>query len=126
MTDASREAVFAFRWRGLPTYEQIRAFAEGLAAGLADRIAARAPLFIMLEGDAAQTLGMVLREELKIESEILVIDGIVLRDFDYVDIGRLRMPSGTVPVTIKSLFFPAALHKTAPGRRIDRREDACA
>jgi ethanolamine utilization protein EutA len=126
MTDASREAVFAFRWRGLPVYERIRAFAEGLAAGLADCIAARTPLFIMLEGDTAQTLGMVLREELKIESEILVIDGIVLRDFDYVDIGRLRMPSGTVPVTIKSLFFPAALHKTAPGRRIDRPKDACA
>jgi ethanolamine utilization protein EutA len=76
--------------------------------------------------DDAQTLGMVLREELKIDSEILAIDGIVLRHFDSVDIGRLRMPSRTVPVTIESLFFPAALHKTAPGRRIDRHKDACA
>lgn len=118
-TDASNETVFAFRWRGPPTYERIRAFAEGIAAGLADRIAARAPLFIMLEGDAAQTLGMVLRDELRIESEILVIDGIVLRDFDYVDIGRLRLPSGTVPVTIKSLMFPAASRTTAPNRRGD-------
>jgi len=97
MSGVSPEALFAFRWRGLPTYERIRAFAEGLAAGLADRIAARAPLSSWLEGRRpAQTLGMVLHEELKIASEILVIDGIVLRDFDYVDIGRLRMPSRTV------------------------------
>lgn len=118
MADASRDAIFAFRWRGLPTYERIRAFADGIAAGVADRIAAGAPLFIMLEGDAAQTLGMVLREEMKIDSDILVIDGIVLRDFDYVDIGRLRMPSRTVPVTIKSLFFPAVPHKPASDRLI--------
>ena len=38
----------------------------------------------------------------------LVIDGVVTRDFDFVDIGRLRMPSHTVPVTIKSLLFGAA------------------
>lgn len=122
-TDASTETVFAFRWRGPPAYERIRALAEGIAAGLADRIAARTPLFVMLEGDAAQTLGMVLRDELRIESEILVIDGIVLRDFDYVDIGRLRLPSGTVPVTIKSLMFPAASRKAAASRRSGESRD---
>jgi len=36
---------------------------------------------------------------------VLVIDGIALRDFDYIDLGRIRMPSFTVPVTIKSLVF---------------------
>ena len=40
-----------------------------------------------------------------IASEVLVIDGISLWDFDYVDLGRVRMPSYTVPVTIKSLVF---------------------
>ena len=88
MTGVGPEAVFAFRWRGVPSHERIRAFAEGLTAGLADRIAARAPLFIMIEGDAAQTLAMVLRDELNVACEMMVIDGIVLRDFDYVDIGE--------------------------------------
>jgi ethanolamine utilization protein EutA len=59
----------------------------------------------MLDGDVAQTLGAILREELNIESEILVIDGVVLWDFDYIDLGRVRMPSNAVPVTIKSLVF---------------------
>jgi ethanolamine utilization protein EutA len=26
-------------------------------------------------------------------------------DFDYIDLGRIRYPSNTVPVTIKSLVF---------------------
>jgi ethanolamine utilization protein EutA len=40
-----------------------------------------------------------------------VIDGIVLVDFDYIDLGKIRLPSHTVPVTVKSLVFkdnPAA------------------
>jgi len=59
----------------------------------------------MLDGDVAQTLGAVLREELGVTSDILAIDGVVLWDFDYIDLGRIRLPSMTVPVTIKSLVF---------------------
>ena len=59
----------------------------------------------MLDGDVAQTLGAILREELGVQSEILAIDGVVLWDFDYIDLGRIRLPSMTVPVTIKSLVF---------------------
>ena len=59
----------------------------------------------MLDGDVAQTLGAILRDELGITNELLVIDGVVLWDFDYIDLGRIRLPSNTVPVTIKSLVF---------------------
>jgi ethanolamine utilization protein EutA len=59
----------------------------------------------MVDGDIAQTLGAILRDELRVQSEILVIDGVVLWDFDYIDLGRIRMPSQTVPVTVKSLVF---------------------
>jgi len=74
-------------------------------AGLARTIARKAPLYLILDGDLAQTLGGVLREDLGVESEILVIDGVVLVDFDYIDLGRIRLPSRTIPVTIKSLVF---------------------
>ncbi len=69
------------------------------------RFAAGKPLFVVLDGDIAQTLGAILREELDVASEILVIDGVTLWDFDYIDLGRIRMPSFTVPVTVKSLVF---------------------
>src|SRR3974390_1879442 len=72
----------------------------------------------MLYGDIAQTLGAILREELLVESEILAIDGIELRDFDYIALGRIRMPSYTVPVTIKSLLFSEDPRRGRPPQRI--------
>ena len=99
------EFALALRWRGNPAYERVRAFAEGVKAGLADKIARNDPLYIMLDGDVAQTLGAVLREDCSVQSEILVIDGVMLMDFDYIDLGKVRVPSYTVPVTIKSLVF---------------------
>jgi ethanolamine utilization protein EutA len=47
----------------------------------------------------------VMREDLGVKVEILVIDGVTSRDFDYIDLGKIRLPSRTVPVTIKSLVF---------------------
>ena len=107
------EVALAFRWSGAPSYQRIAAFAQGLRKALRNTIARRQPLFIMLDGDIAQTLGALLREELGVESEILVIDGVTLMDFDYIDLGRIRLPSQTVPVTVKSLVFredPRAPH----------------
>ena len=41
----------------------------------------------------------------------LSIDGIELREFDYIDIGELIPTSGAVPVVIKSLVFPNATQR---------------
>ena len=105
LDESDADVALAFAWSGAPEYPRIRAFAEGIADGLAARIASGRAIYIMLDGDVAQTLGAILREELGITNEMLVIDGIVLRDFDYIDLGKIRLPSLTVPVTIKSLLF---------------------
>jgi ethanolamine utilization protein EutA len=106
------EISLAFRWQGAPAYQRIRAFADGIANGLADKVAAGKPIYVMLDGDIAQTLGAILREDCKVMSEILCIDGVMLMDFDYIDLGRVRVPSYTVPVTIKSLVFSDS-HRTS-------------
>jgi ethanolamine utilization protein EutA len=113
-----REIALAFRWQGVPAYERLAAFAEGIRRGLASRIASGQALYIMLDGDVAQTLGHILRDELAVETELLVIDGVVLWDFDYIDLGRIRMPSYTVPVTIKSLVFSEDPRGPRPRQRI--------
>jgi ethanolamine utilization protein EutA len=105
VADGAGEVALAFRWQGPPSHERILAFAQGIARGMPNTVAYRLPLYIMLDGDVAHTLGAVLREELHIESEILVLDGLTLWDFDYIDLGRIRLPSNTVPVTVKSLVF---------------------
>src|SRR5262249_18544444 len=114
------EIALAFHWHGAPSYERVHAFAQGIAAGLADKIAAKQPIYVMLDGDIAQTLGAVLREDCKVMSEILSIDGVMLLDFDYIDLGRVRVPSYTVPVTIKSLVFSDDPRRTC--ERIHHRE----
>jgi ethanolamine utilization protein EutA len=105
LVEGESEAALALRWKGAPSYERVAAFALGIRRGLANTIAKGMPVYIMLDGDIAQTLGAILRDEMGVESEILVIDGVVLWDFDYIDLGRIRMPSQTVPVTVKSLVF---------------------
>ena len=103
--DVSRDVVLAFRWAGRPEYGRIRALAEGIRAGLAERVSKGRPIYAALDADVAMNLGAVLREDMQLENELLIIDGLTLWDFDYIDLGRLRLPSRTVPVTIKSLVF---------------------
>jgi ethanolamine utilization protein EutA (predicted chaperonin) len=125
LADSDREIALALRWTGMPSHERLAAFAEGIKRGLADRFSSKQPVFIMLDGDVAQTLGHILREELHVDNELLVIDGVVLWDFDYIDLGRIRMPSYTVPVTIKSLVFsedPRGPRGPRPRQRLHHRE----
>ena len=105
LEEGETDVALAFRWRGAPSYQRIAAFARGIVDGLPKTIAAGRPLYLVLDGDIAQTLGAILREEMKLANELLVIDGVTLWDLDYIDLGRIRLPSHTVPVTIKSLVF---------------------
>ncbi|HKS99103.1 MAG TPA: ethanolamine ammonia-lyase reactivating factor EutA [Rugosimonospora sp.] len=115
------DVALAMEWVGAPSYDRLLPFARGIRDGLADRIAANRPVYVMLDGDVAMTLGRLLRQELRVASELLVIDGLALRDFDYIDIGRVRYPSNTVPVTIKSLVFPDGPRPDAPAATRPRR-----
>jgi ethanolamine utilization protein EutA len=103
--DETNEVVLALGWEGVPSHERITGLARGIVSGLADRITAQLPMYIVLDGDVALTLGSILRNELGVTNDLLVIDGVSLWDFDYIDLGTLREPSHTVPLTIKSLVF---------------------
>ncbi|MGY4652360.1 ethanolamine ammonia-lyase reactivating factor EutA [Mycobacterium sp. URHB0021] len=103
--DSIDDMAVALQFSGTPSYRRLRAFAEGIVAGLRYRLAAGRPLYLMIDSDIALTLGTILRDELSVTNDLLILDGIDLRDFDFVDLGRLRQPSNTVPVTIKSLVF---------------------
>ena len=129
LVEGEADVALAFRWRGVPSYERIAGFARGVIQGLPRTIAAKKPLFLVFDGDIAQTLGAILREEMDLASELLVIDGVVLWDLDYIDLGRIRMPSQTVPVTVKSLVFtddprhPADPHRHAGDQHDDEHGD---
>jgi len=105
LTEGDSEVALAFRWQGPPAYERIEALARGIVEALPMTLMNAKPVYLVLDGDIAHSLGALLKEDWAIASEVLVIDGVALWDFDYVDLGRVRMPSYTVPVTIKSLVF---------------------
>ena len=105
LVEGEAEFALAFRWQGAPAYARLAALAQGIVEALPVTLLNARPVLLIFDGDVAQTLGALLKEEWRIASEVLVIDGVSLWDFDYADLGRVRMPSYTVPVTIKSLLF---------------------
>jgi ethanolamine utilization protein EutA len=76
-------------------------------------------LIVLLEGDVARSLGRLLVHELGLTAPLICLDGLELREFDFVDIGTVIEPTGVVPVVIKSLLFGAAgtrEHRVRAGR----------
>jgi len=90
-----------------PDYPLIRRLAEGIANVVKDSPPFKAPLYLTLDLDVAKSLGGVLKEELKVEQEVIAVDGIEVGDLDYIDIGRPMGISEVIPVTVKSLMFPS-------------------
>ena len=56
--------------------------------------------------DMGGLLGIHLEHEMGVINPVISIDGIDLREFDFIDIGNLVPRSGAVPVVVKSLIFP--------------------
>ena len=119
---AADEMALAFEWDAAPIYADIRALADGIVEAMAPRTGAGHPLYVMLDGDIALTLGGILREEIGLGVDLLILDGLTLRDFDWIDLGKIRLPSFTVPVTVKSLLFSDDPREN-PRERIRFRED---
>ena len=66
--------------------------------------------FLVFDSDIGGLLGLHFREEMSVSLPIISIDGVELREFDFIDIGELIPSSGAVPVVIKSLVFPTSSH----------------
>jgi ethanolamine utilization protein EutA len=101
----------AFRWEGSATYARVRAFCEGIINGMKDVLSRGNPVVLVNDGDVGGLVGIHLKENMHLQNPVISIDGIDLREFDYIDIGSLIAGSGAVPVVIKSLIFPTSLHK---------------
>jgi ethanolamine utilization protein EutA len=119
LPEGESDVALAFRWSGAPSYERLSALARGIVDALPNTLRQGRPIYLVVDGDVAHSLGALMKEEWGVGPELLVIDGVALWDFDYIDLGRVRMPSHTVPVTIKSLVFGED-----PRARIAAREGA--
>jgi ethanolamine utilization protein EutA len=89
-------------------YKTVREVAEGVAAICRSSNSHTSPLYLALDVDVAKSLGGILKEELKLDREVIAIDGIAVGDLDYIDIGTPMGITEVIPVTVKSLMFPGA------------------
>ena len=108
LLNARQPVAIAFHWQGSATFSRLQSFSQGLVQGLKDILDKGHPLVLVNDGDIGGIVGLHFQEELQIQNSIISIDGIALNDFDYIDIGALIQSSGSVPVVIKSLIFPAS------------------
>jgi ethanolamine utilization protein EutA (predicted chaperonin) len=113
LDQGERAVALCYRWKGSATFARLDAFCRGIVAGLANELGRGLPLILVGDGDVGGLIGIHCREETRLSNAIVSIDGIVLKEFDFIDIGALLETSGAVPVVIKSLVFPtAALGRT--------------
>jgi len=105
LTEGEAEVALVFVWQGPPAAFRIAAFCRGLMEGLPRTVAQGRPIYLVFDHDMAGLVGTILKQDFGLAGHVLALDGITLRDFDFIDLGRVLEPSGTVPVTIKSLVF---------------------
>jgi ethanolamine utilization protein EutA len=95
----------SFPWRGDPSHARLHAVAAGICAALPRTIAEEMPLVLLIDGDVGKSLGRVIRHEIAPQADVIAIDGVQLKAFDYVDIGSVIEVTNVVPIIIKSLLF---------------------
>jgi ethanolamine utilization protein EutA len=105
LLDASGPVALAAQWEGSATYGRIKAFCSGAVEAMHSHSAKGHPLILVFDSDIGGLLGLHFREDMRLELPIISIDGVELREFDFIDIGALIPTSGAVPVVIKSLVF---------------------
>ena len=106
LADTDRPVAVFVPWHGSATFARLDGFCRGILEGLHTVLRHGQPLVLAGDGDVGGLIGIHLREELRLANPIISIDGLELKEFDYIDIGAMLPNSGAVPVVIKSLVFP--------------------
>jgi len=108
LDDGESPVALFLPWRGSATFQRLGDLCRGTLDGLAPLLARGHPIVLIGDGDVGGLIGIHFCDEMKVAAPIVSIDGLELKDFDYIDIGAILDTSGAVVVVIKSLVFPAS------------------
>ena len=106
--EGEQAVALCYRWSGSATFRRLDDFVTGVRKGLSAQMDRGFPLILVGDGDIGGLVGIHCLEEQKMKTPIVSIDGINLKEFDFIDIGAILETSGAVPVVIKSLVFPTS------------------
>jgi ethanolamine utilization protein EutA len=107
--DLTHPVALAFSWSGPVSYPRLAALANAITQVAGGRDAGDSVLILVVDADIAQSLGAILTEETGLRRQLIVLDGVELSDFDFVDVGEYLNPPGVLPVLIKSLLFASSV-----------------
>lgn len=105
--DAPGPVALPIVWTGSASYDRLDALASGVLTGLADLTAAGHPVILVFDEDVGMLVGRHFEFELASTEDVICIDCLELREFDFIDIGAPLPGATAVPVVIKSLVLGA-------------------
>lgn len=89
-----------------PVYSNLTNFTKGLEKSLPLTTAKTDfPLILVFNSDIGNSVGNVAKRETLIQSEILSLDEIALKEGDFIDIGEPIIGRNVIPVVVKTLVF---------------------
>ena len=100
--DLNRPMALALLGPVVPTYDSIKTLCDAIADALQHRTE---EWNIILSADVAGLVGSMLKREHKVKPEVIVVDGITVGDFNFVDLGQSIEAVEAIPVVVKSLVF---------------------
>jgi ethanolamine utilization protein EutA len=87
-----------------PTYDLMKTLGKALLSALSSMIEKKT-LVLVFEADIGKGMGRLIQEELNARCNLVSIDEIKLRDFNFIDIGEPTSKEGLIPVVVKSFVF---------------------
>src|SRR5215472_13647327 len=89
LTESETPVAIFVPWRGSATFHRLDAFCRGVAAGLGDLLERGLAVVLAGDGDVGGLLGIHFRAEMKLANPVISIDGLELKQFDFIDIGEM-------------------------------------
>jgi ethanolamine utilization protein EutA len=106
LKNSETPVALCFRWKRSATFKRLDDFCKSVIRGMKPLLDRGLPLVLVNDSDVGGLIGLHCHEIIGLPNPVVSIDGIVLSEFEYIDIGALLESSGAVPVVIKSLVFP--------------------
>lgn len=79
--------------------------AKAIESSLSYSVAQKKPIILIFSMDIAKVLGIAIRRETSVQSNLICLDELVLEAGDFIDIGAPLYSGQAYPITVKSLVF---------------------
>jgi len=79
--------------------------AKAVESSLPNSVTQKQPIILIFSMDIAKVLGIAIRRETSIQSNLICLDELLLEAGDFIDIGAPLNSGDAYPVTVKSLVF---------------------